>query len=129
MKVRLMFFTWLGMALLHSTPAMSHHSNVAFDQTKLMTLTGIVKEFRWVNPHTQLVLTVDDPKAGKVDWTIEGRAPGIYIRAGWTKKSLVSGDTVTVTLSLSRDGSKSGLLNRITKADGTVLPQSEPPVQ
>ena len=69
MKVRLIALpAVLGAALFHAAPALSHHSNVAFEVTKIITVTGVVKEFRWVNPHTWLVLTVDDGKGGKAEW-------------------------------------------------------------
>ena len=81
----------LGAALFHATPAVAHHSNVAFEVTKVITITGIVKNFEWRNPHTWVILTVDDGKGGKVEWAVEGRAPGVLLRAGWTKNSLQPG--------------------------------------
>jgi len=70
-------------AILCASPAQSHHSNVAYEVTKVITVTGVVKEFRWVNPHTWLYLTIDDGKGGKVEWAAEGRAPGVLLRAFW----------------------------------------------
>ena len=37
------------------------------------------EEFRWVNPHTWLYVTVDDGKGSKVEWATEGRAPGVLL--------------------------------------------------
>jgi hypothetical protein len=69
---------------------------------------------------------VSDGKGGNAEWGLEGRAPGVLLRAGWTRKSLVSGETVTVDYSPARDGSKTGLIARVTKADGTILPNAPP---
>ena len=130
MRVRLIALSAVvGAALFHATPALSHHSNVAFEVTKIITVTGVVKEFRWVNPHTWLVLTVDDGKGGKVEWACEGRAPSILARAGWSKSSLRPGDTVTVDMSPAKDGSNTSLVARVTKADGTILPNAPPPTE
>jgi len=107
--------------LLSAAPARSHHSNVAYEVTKVITLTGVVKEFRWVNPHTWLIMTVDDGKGGKVEWSVEGRAPGVLLRAGWTRSSMKAGETVTVDLSRAKDGTPVGIIARVTKADGTIL--------
>jgi hypothetical protein len=127
MRVRLFAMTAvLGAALFQATPALSHHSNVAFEVTKIITITGVVKEFRWANPHTWLAVTVDDGKGGKVEWACEGRAPGVLIRAGWSKTSLQPGETVTVDMSPAKDGSKTGLIARVTKADGTILANAPP---
>lgn len=116
----------LGAGLFLATPAFSHHSNVAFEVTKVVTIKGVVKQFEWRNPHTWLLMTVDDGKGGKVDWAVEGRAPGVLSRAGWSPKSLQPGDVVTVDMSPARDGSKTGLIARVTKADGTILPNAPP---
>src|SRR5262245_41524285 len=111
----------LAAVLLSARPAQSHHSNVLYEVTKVVTVTGVVKEFQWVNPHTWLYLTIDDGKGGKTEWKVEGRAPGILRRAGWNKTSLPPGETVTVDMSPAKDGSHVGIIARITKADGTIL--------
>jgi hypothetical protein len=119
----------LGGAVLGVVPAFAHHSNVAFIVTKVVTVKGVVKDFAWRNPHTWLTLTVDEGKGGKADWALEGRAPGVLLRAGWTRNSLKPGDTVTVDMSPAKDGSKTGLIARVTKADGTILPNAPPPTE
>ena len=109
------------LGLLTAPSAGAHHSNVAYEVTKVITVTGVVKEFQWVNPHTWVILTVDDGKGGKVEWSAEGRAPGILLRAGWTKSILKQGETVTIDMSPAKDGSKTSIIARVTKADGTIL--------
>ena len=96
----------LAAVIFDSAPVQSHHSNVAYEVTKVITVTGVVKEFQWVNPHTWLHIIVDDGKGGKVVWAAEGRAPGILLRAGWTKRSLKAGETVTVDMSPAKDGTR-----------------------
>ena len=108
-------------AIFLAAPAQSHHSNVAYEVTKVITITGVVKGFEWVNPHTWLHVVVDDGKGGKVEWACEGRAPGILGRAGWTRNSLKPGETVTVDMSPAKDGSRVSIIARVTKADGTIL--------
>jgi translation initiation factor IF-1 len=107
--------------LFSAWPAESHHSNVLYEVTKVVTITGTVKEFRWVNPHTWLYMTIDDGKGGKTEWKVEGRAPGILRRAGWKTTSLNPGDVVTVDMSPAKDGTHVGIIARVTKADGTIL--------
>src|SRR5262245_21220591 len=119
-------FVWMTF-VLSAAPARSHHSNVAYEVTKVITLTGVVKEFRWVNPHTWLILTVDDGKCGTVEWAVEGRAPGVLLRAGWTRSSMKPGETVTVDLSRAKDGTAVGIIARVTKADGTILSNQPAP--
>ena len=113
----------LALALVFLTPALawSHHSNVFYEVTRVITVSGVVKEFRWVNPHTWVILTVDDGQGGTVEWTAEGRAPGILLRAGWTRSSIQAGETVTIDMSPAKNGSNSAIIARVTKADGTIL--------
>jgi len=126
MKIRSIPVLTALVALLAATPALPHHSNVAFEVTKIITLTGVVTEFRWVNPHTWIGLSVDDGKGAKTVWAIEGRAPGVLARAGWSRSSMKVGDIVTIDFSPAKDGSKTGLVARVTKADGTILANAPP---
>jgi hypothetical protein len=119
----------LAASLCLAPLAQAHHSNSAFYVTKVITIKGVVKEFRWSNPHVWVILTVDDGKGNKVDWKVEGRPPGILSRAGWSPKSLVPGETITVDLSPAKDDTASGLIARVTKEDGTILANAPPPTE
>jgi hypothetical protein len=110
--------------LLAATSALAHHSNSAFQGDKVIVLTGTVTQWKWMNPHTWIFLSVDDGRGGKVEWQIEGRTPGQLIRQGWSKTTLKVGDTITVDFSPAKDGSHTGLLTRVTLADGTALRQT-----
>jgi hypothetical protein len=112
---------------LVATSALAHHSNSAFDGDKVVVLTGTVTEWKWTNPHVWIILSVDDDKGGKVEWAIEGRTPGQLVRAGWSKTTLKAGDTITVDFSPAKDGSRTGLLTRVRRPDGTVVGQPAPP--
>ncbi|HVG54620.1 MAG TPA: DUF6152 family protein [Vicinamibacterales bacterium] len=108
-------------AFLYPASSLAHHSNVAYEVTKVITITGVVQKFEWVNPHTWLHVEVDDGKGGKVVWECEGRAPGVLGRAGWSRTVLKQGERVTVDMSPAKDGSKTSIIARVTKADGKIL--------
>ena len=112
--------------LLAATSTLAHHSNSAFDPDKVVVLKGTVTQWKWVNPHVWIFLSVDDGKGGEVEWQIEGRPPGILARSGWSKNTFKHGDKITVDFSPARDGSHTGLFTRVTLADGTVLSQASP---
>ena len=113
--------------LLVATSALAHHSNSAFDGDKVTVLTGTVVEWKWTNPHVWIILSVDDGKGGKAQWSIEGRTPGQLVRAGWSKTTLKPGETITVDFSPAKDGSPTGLLTRVRRADGSVVGDPAPP--
>jgi hypothetical protein len=130
MRVRTLACGAMVAAACLVTPlAEAHHSNSAFYVTKVITIKGVVKEFKWTNPHVWVILTVDDGKGNKVDWKAEGRPPGILARAGWTPKILQPGEVVTIDLSPAKDDTASGLIARVTKADGTILANAPAPTE
>lgn len=107
--------------LLAATPALAHHSFTMFDSTKMVTLTGTIKEFQWTNPHTFTWIDVPNASGGVDTWGIEGMSPNYLGRRGWTKNTLKPGDKVSIVISPLKDGSKGGTFLRCTLADGTVM--------
>jgi hypothetical protein len=127
MKNRIHLLAVVLIPLAFAVPRVAaHHSNVAFAVETVLTANGVVKEWQWTNPHTWLILTIDDGKGGRAEWAMEGRAPSVLLRAGWSRTVLKPGDKVTVHYSPSKDGSKVGMIARVTLADGRVLPNSAP---
>ena len=89
-------------------PALAHHSFAMFDNLHPREISGTVKEFRWVSPHTILVVTVKGNDGVEKDWILEGGAPGLQVRAGLTSKSLKPGDEVVVTINPLHSGAEGG---------------------
>ena len=46
------------------------------------------------------------------------------LRAGWSRNIFKTGEAITIDMSPARDGSKTGMIARVTKADGTILGNS-----
>ena len=107
----------LGMAAL----AAAHHSAAGVDRTKSVTVNGIVKEFRWTNPHSWIDLDVPNAKGGTDTWSVEMTSPAFLLRAGWKASSVKSGDKVSITLRPMRSGEPGGLFVSIMLPDGRVL--------
>ena len=105
----------LGALMGFASPASAHHSFAMFDFTKLVTITGVVKEFQWTNPHVVLWVNVEgkDPKTPEV-WTLEMTSPGNLTRTGWNRKALNPGDKVVVELNPLRNGNLGGALVKVT---------------
>ena len=119
----------LGAILCLAPQAQAHHSNSAFYVDQGDHHQGRGQEFRWSNPHVWIILSVDDGKGGKVDWKVEGRPPGILGRARLDAEIAQPGETITVDLSPAKDDTTSGLIARVTKADGTILANAPPPTE
>ena len=115
--------------LLYSASLFGHHSFAAFDMSKTITLSGVVKEFQWINPHTWIQMMVTDSSGNAVEWSIEMSAPSSLVRQGWKPKTLKPGDQITVTTHPLRDGRPGGSLVSAMLADGTRIggsPTGEP---
>jgi hypothetical protein len=106
-----------------SVPLAAHHSPAAFDLTKELKLTGVVKEFKWQNPHTYLDIDVPKAKGSGVEtWTVEMTSPTYLAKAGWKNNSVKTGDKVTVTVHPIREGDvKAGIFVSILLPDGREL--------
>ena len=114
---------WHGgwLAAVGAAPALGHHSGAGVDRTRTVTMTGVVKEFRWTNPHSWIDLEVADAKAPPTVWSIEMNPPPYLVRAGWKASTLKAGDKVSVTLNPIRTGEPGGIFVSVTLADGRVL--------
>ncbi len=124
MMNRMTFRTVLGAAVLTAVvagPSVAHHSASMFDMQKRVEVQGTVKDFRWTNPHSWLVLTATDEASKGAEYNIEMNGPGYLVRNGWKRESLKPGDAVTVTINPLRDGSPGGNLVKVMTADGKEL--------
>ena len=94
--------------LTMGAPASAHHSFAMFDALHPKEISGTVKEFRFVSPHTILIVTVKGEDGAAKDWILEGGAPGLQVRDGLTSKSLKPGDEITVTINPLHSGAEGG---------------------
>ena len=88
--------------------SLAHHSFAMFDAAHPIEISGTVKEFRFVSPHTLLIVTVKGTDGVAKDWLLEGGAPGIQAREGLTSKSLQPGDQIVVTINPLHSGAEGG---------------------
>ena len=103
-----------------ATPSHAHHSYSMFDREKTTTITGTIRTWEMVNPHSYLWINV--PKdSGMEVWGLEGGGIQALQRAGLSKSSVKPGDKVSVDLHPLRDGRTGGQVLKITMADGKVI--------
>jgi hypothetical protein len=101
----------------------AHHASVGIDRSTTVRVEGVVREFRWANPHSWIELEVTNDEGQVVLWNFEMLPPSYLIRAGWTRSSLQDGDRVTVEANGFSNGDPGGLFVGVTLPDGTVLGQ------
>ena len=120
MKFTKAFGIWLAL-LLVAPAAFSHHSASGIDQKGSVTVTGIVKDFHWGNPHSWIELDVVNAKGVTEVWNFEMNPPNYLVKQGFTRSSLKPGDKVEVTAKPFIDGRPGGIFVSVTLPDGKVL--------
>ena len=117
----LMVGVGIGLMML-GTSSQAHHSFAMFDAKQSLTLHGVVKEFRWTNPHVFIqLLASDEGGVAAGEWSIELTSPEHLVRAGWKPGTLKSGDRVTLVIHPIRDGSMGGQFVSGSAADGSPI--------
>jgi len=112
--------------LLVAIAASAHHGAAAeYDLLHPVTLKGVVTEFRYVNPHSQIYFDVTDSNGKVVNWAGELNSPYSLTQDGWTKKrsmdALKAGTPISVIICPGKSGNPVGLAQKIFNAKGEQL--------
>ena len=107
-----------GVLAVTAAPGLAHHSATMFDETKTISVEGVVKEWQLTNPHSWLVVEVTG-KDGKVTtWGFEAEGPSTLQRAGIRPSDLRPGTKLTITGHPMRDGQKAAIWLSAVRDDG-----------
>ena len=122
MRHRLLGVALAVVAVLATASVLSAHHSVAgqFDESKSVTLKGVISKVDWVNPHIYLYIDVKTD-GENVTWSLGTVPTAMARRAGLTKETISgkAGEVVTIDCIPARDGTKHlGWVNTITYADG-----------
>jgi hypothetical protein len=104
-----------------SLPLAAHHSFSAFDMANQKTVSGVVKQVDWTNPHIWIWVDVPNEKGGTVTAGFEGMSPNFLARRGWERTTLKVGDKITINYRPMRDGSPGGMFINGKMTTGKVL--------
>ena len=124
MRNRRVALAIVGLALA-SVSVSAHHSFAMFQMDKDIEYRGIVREWKWQNPHVHFTLDVTKQTAGDPQsiglWDVEGGSVNIMARQGWTRASYKAGDPIRLVGHPMKDGSKGISLFYAIRPDGTRL--------
>jgi len=124
--MRRLALTWAAAALALAPLAVAHHSASMFEAVKTVTLTGVVKEFQYTNPHSWLIVDVKGADGTITSWGFEAEGPSTLMRAGIRKSDLAPGTKLTITGHPMRDGRPAATWIKATRADGRVMDPHPP---
>src|SRR5512138_442689 len=82
----------------------AHHSATMFEQTKQITVEGVVKEFQYSNPHSWLLVDVKDNNDKVTIRAFQAEVPSTLQRAAIRPRVFPAGTKVTMTGRPIKDG-------------------------
>jgi len=101
--------TLVGCAFVATSGAvLAHHSFAMFDQENPVELEGVVQEFKFTSPHSYILLEVKGEEGNTAVWNLEGPAPSLLARDGWSSQTLKPKDEVIITIDPLRSGAPGG---------------------
>ncbi|HZJ34173.1 MAG TPA: DUF6152 family protein [Vicinamibacterales bacterium] len=110
--------TATALLLLATGSASAHHSATMFEQTKQITVEGVVKEFQYTNPHSWLLVDVKDKNGKVTTWGFEAEGPSTLQRAGIRPSVFPAGTKVTMTGRPMKDGTPAAIWVLAVRDDG-----------
>ena len=113
MKKRLLAVLAVAGALMVSGPASAHHSMAMYDQTREITLTGTVTEFRLTNPHIQILFDVKTDQGSIEHWSSIGDNPVNLRRKGWNRNTIKPNDQIAISGYPAKEGRPLMTTNKI----------------
>jgi len=105
-------------AVLFAAPAVAHHAFAMFDQSKVLYMSGTVKQFEFVNPHAWLHIAIVNDKGNTVTWSFEGGSPSQLVSLGWAQDRPRVGEMIEVGFRPMKDGSRGGQLMSVKFPSG-----------
>lgn len=95
--------------LVAVVPLFAHHGAVAYDDSKVVTISGTVTSFQYINPHCIVSVDVKDSSGKLQKWTVETPPPSMMKHsAGWYRDMMKAGDHISVDLHIAKNGSEVG---------------------
>jgi hypothetical protein len=104
----------------------AHHGSADYDTSREITVTGIVREWRWTQPHTWVYVTVAGASGAAEVWDGEGPPLTWAEQRKWSATTLRAGETVSLVMYPWRREARTGLVKSIRRAGGEVLAVSRP---
>jgi len=108
MRIRLSALLAAATLVATGGPVLAHHSNVMFDLKNPIELEGVVQEYKFVSPHSFIILQVKGADGTTTEWNLEGQTPSALTRDGWSKRTLNAGDEVKMKIAPLRSGAPGG---------------------
>jgi hypothetical protein len=113
-------FVVLSIVCLISSSATGHHSFAPhYDPEALVTISGTVAEFSFRNPHSFVMVEVENAAGATDIWTCETSSATVLTRQGRSGDMVVPGERVRISGAAARRDPTGCRVYTIDKADGS----------
>ena len=103
--------------LLSAGPSWAHHGDAGRYNDSVTTVVGVVAQWRLINPHSVLIVDVEDENGNVVRWRGElGNPTSLGTRYGWNPDTFKPGDRISMTGRALKNGSPA-----MTLSEGSLL--------
>ena len=108
--------------LLGSLPLLAHHAFAAeFDVNQPLKLTGTLKKWEMINPHSWFHVDVKGPDGKISEWMVEGGSPNALVKEGVTKETVPIGTMLIIDAYRAKSGENKAVGRDFTLPDGKRL--------
>ena len=105
--------------------AQAHHSfSAEFDAEVRESLTGVITEVRYSNPHVRYRLAVQNAQGETESWELQASSVTALRELGWTKDSVTVGDQVSVDGQRGRNNALKLFIRGVALEDGRQVGQA-----
>jgi hypothetical protein len=105
-----------AVVVMGGASALAHHGfDTEYDATKKVSLSGVVTQVAWTNPHMRVYIDVTDASGKVTNWNLELTSPNSVRRQGWGVNDLKPGDKVNFEGYGGKEVFSRGSLARISK--------------
>ena len=91
-----------------------------------MTIAGTVKQFKFINPHAQVLVDVTDEDGEVETWVCEFRGANGLARTGWREDTFRPGQAIEITGFGARRRDTECYFDYAVMADGTRITHADP---
>jgi hypothetical protein len=107
-------------AVVAAVPVLAHHAGAGFSQ-ETKVITGTVKQFQFMNPHSWIQVNVTDETGKMVEWSLEWNSPNELGRQGIRPSTFPAGARATFKIRPVKSGAPVAAFQAAKFEDGTII--------
>jgi len=109
------------MVIALATVALAHHTiGAVYDTMHRITLSGVIADVEWKQPHVMIHLNVKNDDGTSIVWDVETQGAFNLKQKGLSQDFAKPGESVTMTVCVAKDGSRKGWLHAMVSSAGTT---------